>query len=335
MNIHQFILHITTLLSLLASMCSAMETNTELRKNLEPDKMGKIAIDLPPSIKTVEIEEPFERRGKCTYVAMSDLLGIAHEKAPFKMLEPRDWTGNIHFKQYFNQTNTPHVGDLVVYYPDDQINGEPLHFGIVTRFSSITNAPIVRSKWGIKSEIFEHELYAAPLSYGTAAKFFTLKSEYQQKEQKTALLTELQNVINNSQGVKDDLPLLQILFSEFANGNNIIISKGADLNEYESIQEKIHYLLKSYPGLDINGYGRSIYTPLMSAAMRGDYKTTELLINFGADINKQNKDGNTALILAVKRGRDNVIPLLLDAGADPEIANNYGYKAATDLKQQK
>ena len=302
-----------------------------LRKKLEPN--NAIKFDLPPSISIIKTEQPNERLGKCLYIAMADILGIANQKAPFKMLEPRDWLKNIDLIQYFNQTDTPHKGDLAVYYPDNQPNSEPLHFGVVAKNKN--SNILIKSKWGLKPEVLEHPLYTAPLSYESSAKFFRLKPEYQKSNGKKILLAKLQDAINSSAMVKEDMELLEKFLSELANGNNIIIAQQTDINQYKTIQDKIRYLLKSYPGLNINTFATSIYTPLMLAAMRGDYETTKLLIDFSADINKQNKDGNTALIMADKRSREDIIPLLLESGAEPNIKNNYGYQAKIEAYIEK
>lgn len=309
---------------------------TAIRKNLTDDKIHLFLQSKPTTIKIVDQEKEHERLGKCAYVAMTDIIGITHEPAPFKTLELRDWYENLKLIQYFDLTNQPKKGDLAVYYPDDTTEIRPLHFAKVIHFDVARNMPIVRSKWGSRLEIFEHELYTVPLVYENSAKFFTLKPQYVQEGKKTILLAAIQHSINQSQLIKKELPLLENLLSKLASGNSIVIRDAAEFNELDSIKDKIWFVLKGYPGLNINAYNRSHHTPLMTAAIQGHYEITELLVNFGAEVNKQNKNGNTALIFASQNKHDKIVSFLIQcAGADPEIKNYYGEKAIISSNIQK
>lgn len=75
--------------------------------------------------------------------------------------------------------------------------------------------------------------------------------------------------------------------------------------------------------------------PLAWAALHGNIKAVQLLLDAGADPNGRNGDGSTALHGAVFTGRPEVLRLLLEHGADPESKNLQGevpaQAAAADL----
>jgi len=340
MNTYKFLSKINVILFALSatSISFGMENLdlTEIRNNLARDKLNLFLQNPSLPIKIVDQEKEHERLGKCTYVAMTDIIGITHKRSPFKMLEPRDWNTNLNLIQYFDQAKQPKKGDIAVYYPDDTTKTIPLHFGNITNFDITRNMPTVRSKWGSRSEIFEHEIYIVPLTYENSAKIFTLKPQYLQEGKKTILLSAIQNSINKSQLIKKELPLLENLLSKLVSGKSVVIRDAAYFNDLESLQDKIWFLLKSYPGVNINTYNKSHHTPLMTAAIRGDYETTEFLVDFGADVNKQNKNGDTALILASNNNHNKIASFLIQcAGADPEIENYYGEKAIISSDIQK
>lgn len=296
----------------------------ELRKNLGA---GSFLKTLPASIRLVYKEQNNERFGKCIYYTITQILEITGKPALLRIIEDEDWLNNITLINYFNPTAQPQLGDLAVYC-SDVTNKQPLHFGIVTGFKPLDNTPIITSKWGTMPYIFEHELFAIPLLYGNAVQFFTLKNKYRQGGKKTILIKELQSAIEKSETNKKILFIVQMALLQFASGNDIgALNSHLHLNKQLSISGKALFLIKAYPGLDINIYNRNHQTPLILAAIRGDYAMTNMFLSFGANINKQDKDGNTALMLAAQNGFDAVVKLLLAYGANQTIKNNNGETA--------
>lgn len=305
----------------------------ELRRNLG---MGSFLKNLPASLKLVYTEQKNERLGKCIYYTITQLLGITHEPVQLKIIEDEDWLNNITLINYFNNTVNPQLGDLAVYYHHAN-NKQPLHFGIVTGFNPTTNTPIITSKWGTMPYVFQHELFAIPLIYGDVVQFFTLKNQYHQPGKKTIMLKELQSAIAQSDTDTKIMFILQVAMLQFASGKDIEkLSSTLRLNKQLSIPGKVLFILKAYPGFNVDVYNSSDHhTLLMLAALRGDHGMVNMFLTFGADVNKQDKNGNTALILASQNGFDNVVRLLLAHGADQTIQNNNGDTAASISQRRK
>lgn len=79
-------------------------------------------------------------------------------------------------------------------------------------------------------------------------------------------------------------------------------------------------------------------TPLMYAAMTGNFLVIEELLKAGANINMQDENGMTALHHAIQEGYSVIVEDLLLAGANLEIKNKQGRDAvqlAHDLGQEK
>ena len=62
-------------------------------------------------------------------------------------------------------------------------------------------------------------------------------------------------------------------------------------------------------------------TALIKAALKGQEKCVEVLIQAGADVNRQNKNGDTALLLASKKRQNSCCKLLIQSGADVNVQN--------------
>lgn len=77
--------------------------------------------------------------------------------------------------------------------------------------------------------------------------------------------------------------------------------------------------LLSNPAVDIDGYDRKGWTPLMYAARGDGPELVTLLVGAGAKLDLQNTDGETSLIVAVKRGRVEGTRRLLMAGAGLDL----------------
>ena len=68
-------------------------------------------------------------------------------------------------------------------------------------------------------------------------------------------------------------------------------------------------------------------TPLIIAAMAGQGKAVDLLIESGARVNAPNNDGSTALLVAAFFGHTEIVKSLLAAGADVNARNQRGETA--------
>jgi ankyrin repeat protein len=60
------------------------------------------------------------------------------------------------------------------------------------------------------------------------------------------------------------------------------------------------------------------------AALRGDYRAMELLLQAGLDVNQQGDMGNTALHHAKRKGYRDLVDLLIAYGASENIPNAFG-----------
>jgi len=279
---------------------------TEIRKNL-----GKgIFTDKTPKI--VYQEQFNDRLGKCLNYALTYILEIIDHPEQLKIINTADWLNNLNIIQYFDQIDHPEKNDLVVYYAN-AITDEPLHFGIITGFNPENNEPLVASKWGIRPEVFEHELFAVPLIYGNTIKFFRIKNEYMQPGAKATLIKKIQQSINSSELSQKSFFLLQFALLQLASGKDISnIETALHLNKKLSPIGKMVFLLKEYPGVDINTRNQSGKTLLMLAAQRNDYKMVELLLKCKADVHKKDNNGTTALMLTTDQS---IIYLLRQYGA--------------------
>jgi len=136
-----------------------------------------------------------EERGleyKCFQYAIAQTTGFK-ENVDF-YLGKKDLT-SISIENYFQQTNYPQKGDLVI-YTTSETDLTMLHFGIF--IDNVT----VESKWGNFLEIFHHPLFDIASNYGAAAGFFTLKHEYKADQQK--LHADMRQEINLKQERKLD-----------------------------------------------------------------------------------------------------------------------------------
>lgn len=79
--------------------------------------------------------------------------------------------------------------------------------------------------------------------------------------------------------------------------------------------------------LDAKDKGELGLTPLHKAALSGQTKAAELLINKGAKVDAASNNGKTALILAATMGNKEVVELLLSKGADVDAQDAGGYTA--------
>lgn len=91
----------------------------------------------------------------------------------------------------------------------------------------------------------------------------------------------------------------------------------------ENQNEIIQALLARKP--NVNQFGQGNGTPLMHAAIRGDFDLVAHLLELGADPNAQNPgvySGSMAIHWAVLGGSERVVDLLLKNGANPSAKND-------------
>jgi ankyrin repeat protein len=75
--------------------------------------------------------------------------------------------------------------------------------------------------------------------------------------------------------------------------------------------------------------------PIHEAATKGDLKKVQaILASDPKAFSAQDKNGDTPLHLAALHGQDKVVQALLDAGADPNAKNHYGAFGPTELANQ-
>jgi ankyrin repeat protein len=92
----------------------------------------------------------------------------------------------------------------------------------------------------------------------------------------------------------------------------LLLQKGADPNTRVAVTAPVS----------------DLFTPAMSAAMRGDGESLQHLLVAGADVNIQGGDfGRTALLWSATTGREEVIRLLLGKGADLGAKDHLGNSA--------
>lgn len=104
--------------------------------------------------------------------------------------------------------------------------------------------------------------------------------------------------------------------------------------------DEVHTLIAAHPDIN-NILDRDKYTPLHFAALCGQPKIAQLLVDSGADTNRQNIRGETPTHLAIwepdffpQKNRICVLRILLTAGADPSIKNRAG-KTALDIVRER
>ena len=87
---------------------------------------------------------------------------------------------------------------------------------------------------------------------------------------------------------------------------------GRKVEEAKRVEEAVKALLVD--GVDVNAQDKDGYTPLYSAAYRGDLERVKVLIAAGADVNAKNKNGYTPLRSSIPYPE--VVKILIAAGAD-------------------
>jgi ankyrin repeat protein len=112
--------------------------------------------------------------------------------------------------------------------------------------------------------------------------------------------------------------------------------------------DEVKLLLKGAYRADLNAKNKNGWTPLHRAALRGQVKVAEYLLNFKdeddnnpevlVDINAQSHNKNTPLHVASIAGKLQIVDLLVERNADREIKGEHGWiplDAADENKHEK
>ena len=82
---------------------------------------------------------------------------------------------------------------------------------------------------------------------------------------------------------------------------------------------------ESGPTIDVRTKGVGGDTALHLAALWGDVRGVQLLLDAGAFIDEQNELGRSPLYYAILEGHDSVAEYLLESGADPDQSTELGF----------
>jgi len=132
-------------------------------------------------------------------------------------------------------------------------------------------------------------------------------------------LAELWNLHLDLKRIQETRPKIAALLQEHQSKIGVDIWTAARTGNIGAIKRHIA------AGTDVNGTepeGGS--TPLIVAALNGQGKAADLLIENGASIDARNNDGSTALHVAAFFGHTEIVKTLLSAGADVNARNQRG-----------
>lgn len=138
-------------------------------------------------ITIVRKATPDEQEGRCIQYAIN---AITKNTAQIKLYT--DATLNIDITNFFEQTDRPKKNDLVI-YTKSKNNHHIKHFAIVIGHTNY------ESKWGNRTEIIQHDLFAIPSLYGKVASFWTLKKEFTSLEGRKLLPKQIKENISDHQ----------------------------------------------------------------------------------------------------------------------------------------
>lgn len=162
-------------------------TITRMRELLDDDSVSLTErIKLNSHIRIMDSLTVDEKEYKCGYYAIKKATGCT-EPFSFVSGSPDNTTFNIH--EFFTQTATPKKNDVVVY----TTNRNDL---AIKHFAIFIDNCTVESKWGSHTKKIVHRLFDAPIGYGNAAGFFTLKPEYKTETGKLLLRMRIQQANN-------------------------------------------------------------------------------------------------------------------------------------------
>ena len=93
--------------------------------------------------------------------------------------------------------------------------------------------------------------------------------------------------------------------------------------------EEILKIVLNQPGLDVSivgeGLGRSDYTYLQMATIKGDIPLIKKLISLGARVNESSANNRTALYFAISLKRGDLVSVLIRSGASLESPSHESY----------
>lgn len=105
-------------------------------------------------------------------------------------------------------------------------------------------------------------------------------------------------------------------------GDKLLLHRAAARGDLKVVQELVA------TGWDIEREDEDGTTPLLEACFKGQTEVAGFLIGQGADVNHANKVHYTPLMTACTAKRLEVVRLLLKSKANPELAADFGKKAA-------
>ncbi|KAI1122130.1 ankyrin repeat-containing domain protein [Nemania abortiva] len=134
--------------------------------------------------------------------------------------------------------------------------------------------------------------------------------------------------VNDTQGLKDptalhaavrlDTSMASFLFSRGANVNISLGTYGSPLQwacACEDNNERVSFLLKERPNIDVNARGGIFGSALQAAAHSGQTSSVELLLEKGAHVNAPGGKYQSALNAAIFKGFWHIVDMLLEHGA--------------------
>ena len=89
----------------------------------------------------------------------------------------------------------------------------------------------------------------------------------------------------------------------------------------------LRHLLCQFPNVEIRGTHMNEDTPLSFAALNGQAKSVEILLEFGANIHTRNKCKYTPVMVAAYERHDSVVQCLIGYGANPNDAAGFSGSA--------
>ncbi|KAI9347869.1 ankyrin repeat-containing domain protein [Pilaira anomala] len=107
------------------------------------------------------------------------------------------------------------------------------------------------------------------------------------------------------------LPVMKLLIQYGADPEAVNEHGRRPIHEVIESAECVTYLVHQCH-VDVNAMKRGDWTPVMSAALKGNLEIVKILVNAGALLNRTTRDGRTALYLAVQEGHIQLSKYLTD-----------------------
>jgi uncharacterized protein len=112
-----------------------------------------------------------------------------------------------------------------------------------------------------------------------------------------------------------------------------LLIEGVSTMSYAARHEDSWYLkevLKHGGDANLVNHTRS-HTPILDSIFSSRTENAKLLISAGANLNWQDRNGATPLMAAAMLGQYDLVYEMLDAGADPTLTNKWGYSILYDI----